>query len=94
MGTSSAMGIEVSDAIVVELPNDRIENYIRATHEQMKSSLQLVVIIFPSFQNDRRWWSLYNVTVVNLFYIVLNLIGSKCMDSLPSLSESTIELST
>ena len=48
MGTSSAMGIEVSDAIVVELPNDRIENYIRATHEQMKSSLQLVVIIFPS----------------------------------------------
>ena len=47
------MGIEVRDAIVVELPNDRTENYIRAIREQIKSSLQLVVIIFPSSRDDR-----------------------------------------
>ena len=43
-----SMGIEFRDAIVVELPNDRTENSIRAIREQIKSSLQLVVIIFPS----------------------------------------------
>ena len=47
------MGIEVRDAIVVELPNDRTENYIQAIREQIKSSLQLVVIIFPSSRDDR-----------------------------------------
>ena len=47
------MGIKVRDAIVVELPNDRTENYIRAIREQIKSSLQLVVIIFPSSRDDR-----------------------------------------
>ena len=47
------MGIKVRDAIVVELPNDRTENYIRASREQIKSSLQLVVIIFPSSRDDR-----------------------------------------
>ena len=47
------MGIEVRDAIVVELPDDPTENYIQAIREQIKSSLQLVVIIFPSSRDDR-----------------------------------------
>ena len=38
---------------MVELPNDRTETYIRAIKEQVKSSLQMVVIIFPSQRDDR-----------------------------------------
>ena len=45
--------LQVNDPIVLELPNDRTDTYIRAIREQVKPSLQIVVVIFPSQRDDR-----------------------------------------
>ena len=45
--------LQVNDPIVVELPDDRTDTYIRAIREQVKPSLQIVVVIFPSQRDDR-----------------------------------------
>ena len=45
--------LQVNDPIVLELPNDHTDTYIRAIREQVKPSLQIVVVIFPSQRDDR-----------------------------------------
>ena len=45
--------LQVNDPIVLELSNDRTDTYIRAIREQVKPSLQIVVVIFPSQRDDR-----------------------------------------
>jgi aubergine-like protein len=47
------MGIDVVDASFIELPNDRTESFIKAVRSRINSSLQLVVVIFPSPRDDR-----------------------------------------
>ena len=76
------MSLQDNDPIVLELPNDRTDTYIRAIREQVKPSLQIVVVIFPS-QRDDRYSSIkklccvenpvpsqVNMTVENLNYCV------------------------
>jgi aubergine-like protein len=41
------------DASFIELPNDRTESFIKAVRSRINSSLQLVVVIFPSPRDDR-----------------------------------------
>jgi len=47
------MGIEVRDAKVLEIPNDRTETYLQVVRREICSSLQLVVVIFPTSRDDR-----------------------------------------
>ncbi|XP_019856843.1 PREDICTED: piwi-like protein 1 isoform X2 [Amphimedon queenslandica] len=47
------MGIEVKEPRVIELQTDKTELYLRAIRENMSSSLQLVVAIFPTQRDDR-----------------------------------------
>lgn len=44
---------KVSDPIVLELPNDRTETYVKTIRDHMRPSLQMVVIIFPTQRDDR-----------------------------------------
>lgn len=43
----------MNDPIVMELPNDRTETYVKTIRNQMKPSLQMVVVIFPTQRDDR-----------------------------------------
>jgi aubergine-like protein len=47
------MGIQVGDAHIASLRDDRTDSYLRMLRENINSSLQLVVIIFPSARDDR-----------------------------------------
>lgn len=47
------IGIEVNDAKVMELPNDRTDTYLNAIRPQINPSLQMVVVIFPTSRDDR-----------------------------------------
>ena len=47
------MGIEVTDAHVLELPNDRTETYLQAIRKEIGPHLQLVVAVFPTSRDDR-----------------------------------------
>ncbi len=43
----------MADATVVEVPNDRTETYLNAIRPKISSSLQMVVVIFPTSRDDR-----------------------------------------
>ena len=45
--------MQVSDATVLEIPNDRTDTYLNAIRQQIGSHLQLVVTIFPTSRDDR-----------------------------------------
>jgi aubergine-like protein len=47
------MGIEVQDARIVEVVNDRTDTYLQAIRPQITPQLQLVVIVFPTSRDDR-----------------------------------------
>jgi hypothetical protein len=47
------MGIQVCDARIASLRDDRTDSYLRVLRENINPSLQLVVIIFPSARDDR-----------------------------------------
>ncbi|XP_065911077.1 piwi-like protein 2 isoform X2 [Dysidea avara] len=50
---TNSMGIRVSDPNVVELPDDRIDTYLRAIRAEINPQLQIVVAIFPTSRDDR-----------------------------------------
>ena len=45
--------MKVRDAKVLEIPNDRTETYLQVVRREICSSLQLVVVIFPTSRDDR-----------------------------------------
>lgn len=45
--------LQVADAKVLEIPNDRTDTYVNAIRQQIGSHLQLVVTIFPTSRDDR-----------------------------------------
>ena len=47
------MGISIDEPKVIELVDDRTDSYLRAIRENMQSTLQLVVTIFPTQRDDR-----------------------------------------
>ena len=47
------MGIDVSEAIPIELPNDRTETYLQTIRSHLNPEVQIVVIIFPTSRDDR-----------------------------------------
>lgn len=50
---TNSMGIKVADPKVVELPDDRIDTYLRAIRPEINPQLQIVVAIFPTSRDDR-----------------------------------------
>ncbi|XP_033118833.1 piwi-like protein 1 [Anneissia japonica] len=47
------MGINMSDPVRLEIPDDRTESYLRVIRDAINPRLQLVVIIFPTSRDDR-----------------------------------------
>jgi aubergine-like protein len=47
------MGISVCDARIAHLRDDRTDSYLRVLRENINPNLQLVVIIFPTYRDDR-----------------------------------------
>jgi aubergine-like protein len=47
------MGMSVSDARIAHLRDDRTDSYLRMLRENINPRLQLVVIIFPTYRDDR-----------------------------------------
>lgn len=47
------MGIQVCNARIAALQDDRTDSYLRVLRENINPSLQLVVIIFPTARDDR-----------------------------------------
>ena len=47
------LNIQIQDAQVIEVPNDRTDTYLQAIRPQIIPSLQLVVIVFPTSRDDR-----------------------------------------
>ena len=45
--------LQVADAKVLEIANDRTDTYLKAIKQQIGSHLQLVVTIFPTSRDDR-----------------------------------------
>ena len=45
--------MQVQDARLIEVPNDRTDTYLQAIRPQIASDLQLVVIVFPTSRDDR-----------------------------------------
>ena len=45
--------MQVHDAKVLEVPNDRTETYLQAIRSEISPKLQLVVTIFPTSRDDR-----------------------------------------
>ena len=50
---SAPMGITIEQPKIVELMDDRTDSYLRGIRENMMSTLQLVVAIFPTQRDDR-----------------------------------------
>ena len=51
--THSHTNLQVHDAKVLEVPNDRTETYLQAIRTEIGPKLQLVVTIFPTSRDDR-----------------------------------------
>ncbi len=46
-------GLQLADAKMVDLPNDRTDTYLHAIKKEVNDKLQLVVAIFPTSRDDR-----------------------------------------
>ncbi|XP_046444818.1 piwi-like protein Ago3 [Daphnia pulex] len=53
MEVGSKMGIRIKPPKMVGLPNDRTDTYVNRIRDEINSSLQLVVAIFPTSRDDR-----------------------------------------
>lgn len=48
-----SMGIQVNDPLIIDLPNDRTETFLRSIRENLTPQVQMVVVIFPTSRDDR-----------------------------------------
>ena len=51
--THTHTNLQVHDAKVLEVPNDRTETYLQAIRSEIGPKLQMVVTIFPTSRDDR-----------------------------------------
>ncbi|KAK2566274.1 Piwi-like protein 2 [Acropora cervicornis] len=48
-----SMGIQVNEPLIIDLPNDRTETFLRSIRENLTPQVQMVVVIFPTSRDDR-----------------------------------------
>ena len=89
----------MSDARVLEVPNDRTETYLQAIRREIGSHLQLIVVIFPTSRDDRYAavkklccveqpvpsQVLIRLAIVICSFISFSLLlGDQCQDNFPT----------
>lgn len=43
----------MNDPLIIDLPNDRTETFLRSIRENLTPQVQMVVVIFPTSRDDR-----------------------------------------
>ena len=43
----------MNDPVIIDLPNDRTETFLRSIRENLTPQVQMVVVIFPTSRDDR-----------------------------------------
>ncbi|KAK4035484.1 hypothetical protein OUZ56_027572 [Daphnia magna] len=79
LDVGSKMGIRINPPKMVALPNDRTDTYVNRIRDEINSSLQLVVAIFPTSRDDR--YAAVKTLCTAQFAVPSQMINSKTVSN-------------